>query len=97
MFSGQGVICSGPATRSGCGEVCLKINMPCRGCFGPVEGVADMGSKYLSAFSSLIDGGSMEEAMKVADTLDDPTGYFYRFTAASSLLKKQRDASKKEV
>ena len=96
-FLAQGVICSGPATRSGCGEVCLKINMPCRGCFGPVEGVADMGSKYLSAFSSLIDGGSMDEAMKVADTLDDPTGYFYRFTAASSLLKKQRDASKKEV
>jgi len=69
--------------------------MPCRGCFGPVEGVADMGSKYLSAFASLIDAPSMEQAMKVVDELDDPTGYFYRFTTASSLLKKRRETSKK--
>jgi hypothetical protein len=39
----------------------------------------------------------MDEAMKAADTLEDPAGYFYRFTTASSLLKKQRNASKKEV
>lgn len=91
----QGVVCSGPATRAGCGEVCLKINMPCRGCFGPVEGVKDMGSKYLSAFASLIDAPNLDEAMKVVDTLDDPTGYFYRFTTASSLLRKKRVASKK--
>jgi hypothetical protein len=56
-----------------------------------------MGSKYLSAFASLIDAESVDGAMKVADTLVDPSGYFYRFTTASSLLKKQRDASKKEV
>jgi F420-non-reducing hydrogenase small subunit len=95
-FLAQGVVCSGPATRAGCGEVCLKINMPCRGCFGPVEGVAEMGSKYLSAFASLIDAPTVDAAKSVADQLVDPTGYFYRFTAASSLLRKKREASKKE-
>lgn len=86
----QGILCMGPATRAGCGEVCMGINIPCRGCFGPVEGVADMGSKYLSALSTLIDAESDEAAKKVIDQLVDPTGYFYRFTTASSILRKKR-------
>jgi len=94
-FLAQGVVCSGPATRAGCGEVCIKINMPCRGCFGPVEGVSDMGSKYVSAFASLIGAHSVDDASKVLDQLVDPTGYFYRFTTASSLLRRKREASKK--
>ncbi len=94
-FLAQGIVCSGPATRGGCGEACIKINMPCRGCFGPVEGVADMGSKYLSAFASLIEASSVDDAKKVIDGFDDPVGYFYRFTTASSLLRKKRETSKK--
>jgi F420-non-reducing hydrogenase small subunit len=69
--------------------------MPCRGCFGPVEGVTDQGAKYLSAFASLIQGETEEARKKVADQLVDPTGYFYRFTTASSLLKKKRETTKK--
>jgi len=94
-FLAQGVVCSGPATRAGCGEVCIKINLPCRGCFGPVEGVVDMGSKYLSAFASLIDADDAAGAERVIDSLDDPAGYFYRFTTASSLLKRKRETAKK--
>jgi F420-non-reducing hydrogenase small subunit len=94
-FLAQGILCTGPATRSGCGEVCIKTNIPCRGCFGPVEGVVDMGAKYLSSFASLIEGKTEEERKKVADELDDPTGYFYRFTTAASLLKKRREPTKK--
>ena len=94
-FLTQGIICTGPATRSGCGEACININIPCRGCFGPVEGVVDMGAKYLSALATLIQADTEEERKKIADSLDDPTGYFYRFTVASSLLKKRKDATKK--
>ena len=94
-FLAQGVLCTGPATRAGCGEACIKINMPCRGCFGPVEGVTDQGAKYLSAFASLIQGETEEARKKVADQLVDPAGYFYRFTTASSLLKKKRETTKK--
>ena len=94
-FLAQGVLCMGPATRSGCGEACMQINLPCRGCFGPVEGVQDMGAKMLSAFASLIEGETEDDRKKIVEQLVDPVGYFYRFTTPSSLLKKKREISKK--
>lgn len=94
-FLAQGIICTGPATRAGCGQACIQINIPCRGCFGPVEGVADMGAKFLSAFASLIHGKTEDDRKRVINQLDDPTGYFYRFTTASSLLRKRRATSTK--
>ncbi|HBE44925.1 MAG TPA: oxidoreductase [Deltaproteobacteria bacterium] len=93
-FLAQGIICLGPATRGGCGEACIKINIPCRGCFGPVEGVKDMGTKYLSALASIIEGKTEEERKCVSEEVIDPVGYFYRFTTASSLLKKKRETKK---
>jgi F420-non-reducing hydrogenase small subunit len=91
-FLAQSVLCMGPATRSGCGEVCMGINLPCRGCFGPVEGVADMGAKYLSALAALVDAENEGKAEQIIDQLLDPAGYFYRFTTASSILQKKRGA-----
>ncbi|MCJ7664800.1 MAG: hypothetical protein MUO24_11255 [Desulfobacterales bacterium] len=91
-FLAQSVLCMGPATRSGCGEVCMGINLPCRGCFGPVEGVADMGAKYLSALAALVDAENEGKAEEIIDQLVDPAGYFYRFTTASSILQKKRGA-----
>jgi len=92
-FLVQGVLCMGVATRAGCGEACLNINMPCRGCFGPIEGVADMGAKFLSAITSLVDAENDGETKKVIDGLDDPVGYLYRFTVPSSILRKRRERS----
>ena len=54
-FLTQGVICCGPATRAGCGLPCLNGNMPCRGCYGPPDGVVDQGSKLISAIAALVD------------------------------------------
>jgi F420-non-reducing hydrogenase small subunit len=89
-FLNQGVICLGPATRTGCGEACININIPCRGCFGPVEGVVDSGAKFVSALASIIDAEDDEEMQKIIEKIDDPAGYFYRFTLPVSLLKKKR-------
>jgi len=67
----QGIICCGPATRGGCGLRCIKVNMPCRGCFGPPPGIIDQGAKLVSAIASIYQGNEEDEiAMMVAEVLD---------------------------
>ena len=94
-FLDQGLICLGPATRSGCGETCIRANMPCRGCFGPVDGVVDQGAKALSMIASIL-GIEEEERMmeeevdKLIEGIADPAGTFYRFSLPSSLLRRKR-------
>ncbi len=86
----QGIICMGPATRGGCGAECLKSNMPCRGCYGPVPGVLDQGAKMLSALSSNFDADNEEDARRIADGVVDPIGTFYRYSLARSLLRRAK-------
>lgn len=86
----QGIICMGPATRGGCGSVCLDANMPCRGCYGPLPNVIDQGAKMLSALSSVFDAESEEDIQKLADSVVDPIGTFYRFGLARSLMRRTK-------
>ncbi|RPI21000.1 MAG: oxidoreductase [Acidobacteria bacterium] len=88
-FLTEGVICMGPATRGGCGETCLRINTPCRGCFGPVEGVEDAGAKFLSAFASLVKATTDEQVQVIMEKFHDPAGCLYRFTQPTSTLGKR--------
>lgn len=95
----QGIVCMGPATRSGCGALCPQVGMGCRGCYGPLDGVEDQGAKMLSAIASVVGVGAAgmeehelnEKISSVMDTLADPAGTFYRFSMAHSLLKRVRE------
>jgi F420-non-reducing hydrogenase small subunit len=89
-FLAQGIICMGPATRTGCGERCIEGNMPCRGCFGPTDQVFDQGAKFLSALASILDTDDEKEIEKIVDTIIDPAGTFYRFSLPSSILRRRR-------
>ena len=94
-FLDQGVFCYGPATRSGCGETCINANMPCRGCFGPLDGVVDQGAKALSMLASIMgvdDEEKMtdEEVNELINQIADPAGTFYRFSLPASLLRRKR-------
>lgn len=92
-FLDQGVICLGPATRSGCGAQCIKANMPCRGCMGPTKEVEDQGVKALTLITSIL-GLEEESSMKEEETLQlvqqikDPLGLFYRFFLPKSILRR---------
>ncbi|NHJ03856.1 MAG: oxidoreductase [Candidatus Heimdallarchaeota archaeon] len=96
----QGIVCMGPATRSGCGGQCtLGANMPCRGCFGPAPEVDDPGIKMLSAIASV--GGAKTEAelgpeglKKLMDQVVDPFGTFYRFAVPHVLMHMKMKATK---
>jgi F420-non-reducing hydrogenase small subunit len=88
-FLEQGVICLGPATRSGCGERCLKVNMPCRGCMGPLNGIKDHGVENLLKIAPIIGLGEegnipKEKLRELVAKITDPEGTFYRFGLPAS-------------
>ena len=93
-FLADGLICFGPATRSGCGERCINANMPCRGCFGPIEGVKDHGARILAFISSILGVENEEnidedELERMIQKLLDPGGLFYMYSLPSSMLKRK--------
>ena len=91
----QGIVCMGPATRGGCGAVCIQANMPCTGCYGPVEPGADQGARMISAIASVLGVDdekdlSDEQVEKLMDQIVDPAGTFYRYSLPDSLLRRAR-------
>lgn len=86
-FLAQGVICMGPATRSGCETQCIRGNMPCTGCFGPTSRVRDQGAKILSALASSVNAREPQDIDQILDGIVDPVGTFYRYSLAKSLLR----------
>jgi F420-non-reducing hydrogenase small subunit len=88
----QGVLCMGPATRAGCEALCVNGNMPCTGCFGPTSRVRDQGAKILSAVTSIINSNDQEAVERIASSIADPIGTFYRYGLPASLLRRRRIA-----
>jgi F420-non-reducing hydrogenase small subunit len=88
----QGIPCNGIATRSGCNARCPSAGAQCIGCYGPAEGVVDYGARLVSAFASVIDSNDPDEIDRILDGIPDPTGQFYRFNLAGSLLKAGKAA-----
>jgi F420-non-reducing hydrogenase small subunit len=84
----QGILCLGPATRSGCGALCVAAGVPCRGCYGPPPNVKDQGAKMISALASVIDSTDEDEIQRIIDQIDDPVGTLYRFSLAHSMLRR---------
>jgi len=88
-FLNQGVICMGPATRDGCEYPCIKGNMPCTGCFGPVSN-ADQGAKMIASLGGVLKGDTEASVREETDKIVDPAGTFYRYSVSSSLLGSKR-------
>lgn len=95
----QGLVCVGPATRSGCGALCPQVGMGCRGCYGPLDDIEDQGARLVAAIASVGVAGELgvddevELARKAEDLMQgiaDPAGTFYRFSLSHSLLNRTR-------
>ncbi len=71
---------------------CVNANMPCRGCFGPPDGILDQGAAMLSAIASIYQGETPEEIEQMLAEIVDPAGSFYRFGMSEALLKRFRPA-----
>jgi len=86
----QGILCMGPATRSGCGALCVSAGVPCRGCYGAAPNSRDQGTKMLSALASVVDAEEPAEIERILDGIVDPIGTFYRFSMAKATLGRAR-------
>lgn len=92
----QGIPCNGIATRSGCNARCPSAGAQCIGCYGPAEGVVDYGARLITGFASVIESNDPDQIERILDGIPDPTGQFYRFNLAGSLLKAGKPAWQKE-
>jgi len=91
----QGILCMGPATRSGCEAQCIKANMPCTGCGGPCPGAIEQGSAMISALSTVLGLAAEKEAgfdaEELMEQLKDPVGTFYKYGLATSIINRRVD------
>ena len=87
----QGILCMGPATRSGCEALCIKGNMPCSGCFGGTSRVKDYGAKILSSIAATVAAKTEKEIDITLEGIPDPVGTFYRYSLPKSLLRRKVD------
>jgi F420-non-reducing hydrogenase small subunit len=91
----QGIICIGPATRSGCGAQCLTVDMPCTGCGGPCPNSPEQGSAMMSAIASILglegeqEHYSEEDVENLMSQIKDPIGTFYMYSLPSSILRRK--------
>jgi len=83
----QGYICFGAITQGDCGGSCLKVNIPCRGCGGPIPGNEDYGAQALSTIGSILkDETVTAELMSKYPNL---AKFFYRYALPSGTLPKK--------
>ncbi len=93
----QGLLCLGPVTRGGCGALCIKANMPCTGCFGPLDNVIDYGGKALSYIASIIDFDDEPDLNKVYDKIPDWVGILYRYYLPASKIGGKAGLKKSKI
>lgn len=91
----QGLLCLGPVTRGGCGALCVQANMPCTGCFGPLEPIRDFGGKMLSMVASIVDSTDEKVLRECFAKVPDPAGTFYRYSLPAALLPHRRPSNKR--
>ncbi len=80
----QGFLCFGPATQGDCKAACIKVNMPCRGCGGPMAGAKDYGARIIDFLSSII---AKEEVVdEISRIYPNFARMIYTYTLPSALI-----------
>ena len=93
----QGILCMGPATRSGCSAQCLTVDMPCTGCGSKAPNVPEQGAAMITALASILGYEGVEgkakytekEVEDLINQIQDPAGTFYMYSLPASILKRK--------
>jgi F420-non-reducing hydrogenase small subunit len=91
----QGYVCFGPFTQGDCGASCLNVNIPCRGCGGPIPGVKDFGARAISAIGSIL--GDENAAQQLIDKYPDMAKFVYRYSLSSGTACRNLQAFKQQA
>lgn len=83
----QGYVCFGPVTQGDCGASCLNVNIPCRGCGGPIPGVEDFGAQAVSSIGSIMKDEEVTNQLK--EKYPNLSKFFYRYALPSGILPKK--------
>ncbi|MEW6173855.1 MAG: F420-nonreducing hydrogenase [Bacillota bacterium] len=76
----QGYLCLGALTQGDCGSLCPKVNIPCRGCGGPIPGVKDFGLRAIAAIAASL------ESEELVGQIPSPVKLFFRYSLPASML-----------
>lgn len=94
----QGFCCLGTSTRGGCRALCPSVNMPCTGCYGPLDRGADPGAAALTALCAAVApqglAGMDERALSARlrhclSGVADPLGTAYRYSLATTVVAQR--------
>ncbi len=85
----QGYLCLGAMTQGDCGASCPSVNMPCRGCGGPLPEVKDFGAKCIATIGSMLKNPQL--AGDIKKKYQDLRKLFYRYSFVGSFIDKTRD------
>lgn len=83
----QGYICFGPITQGDCGGSCLNVNIPCRGCGGPIPGNEDYGAQALSSIASILEDENATD--QLIEKYPNLAKFFYRYALPSGTLARK--------
>lgn len=83
----QGYICFGPITQGDCEAACLNVNIPCRGCGGPIPGNEDYGAQALSTIGSIIKDEDVTQ--QLMEKYPNLAKFFYRYALPSGTLPRK--------
>jgi len=80
-----GYLCLGPVTLGDCNAACIKVNVPCRGCGGPIPGVKDFGVKAMSTVATAL------QSVELLKKIPAPLHLFYRYSLPKSTVIKPKE------
>lgn len=83
----QGYICFGPITQGDCGASCLNVNIPCRGCGGPIPGNEDYGAQALTTIGSILEDDQV--TAELMSKYPNLAKLFYRYALPSGTLPRR--------
>ncbi len=82
----QGYLCLGAMTQGDCGASCPGVNMPCRGCGGPMPEIKDFGSRCIATIGSMLKDPGV--AADIKKKYGDLRKLFYRYSFVGSFIDR---------